>query len=199
MKPFDDALDTPPSPRPYVAFAGLARLAAGDLAEVALAARRARDQDPHAAILVFDRQTGGVMDLDLRGTEPEVAARFARLEMSPARRGRPKLGVVAREVTLLPRHWDWLARQPGGASVTLRRLVEGARKADDGAGRARTEAAYRFMSAMAGDLPGFEEAARALFAGDREGLAARLAQWPADMADEVRGLLDSSVVGRPFA
>ena len=91
--------------------------------------------------------------------------------------------MVAREVTLLPRHWEWLARQPGGASITLRRLVEAARKGDTGAAdaRARTEAAYRFMAAMAGDLPGFEEAARALFAGDRARLEIHMSQWPPDI------------------
>ncbi len=75
----------------------------------------------------------------------------------PRGRGRPKLGVVAREVTLLPRHWDWLNAQPGGASVALRKLVEQARRANGDADRARAarEAAYHFMSAMAGDLPAF--------------------------------------------
>lgn len=167
----------------YVAFAGSQRLAAGSLAEAAGAARRGQDAHPDAAILVFDRETGAVVDLDLRGTVVEAAARYA--SPGPARRGRPKLGVVAREVTLLPRHWDWLARQPGGASTTLRRLVEAARKAEAGDSRIRTEAAYRFMSAMAGDRPAFEEASRALFAGDRARLAAQMASWPADIRDEV--------------
>lgn len=168
----------------YIAFAGPSRVAAGALAQVAVAARRARDRTPDAAVLVFDRRTGGVVDLDLRGEEEEIAARLA--PAAPAPRGRPKLGVVPREVTLLPRHWEWLARQPGGASVTLRRLVEVARKADTAGDEARTRAAaYRFMSAMAGDLPGFEEAARALFAGDRVKLKHRMARWPPDIRDEV--------------
>lgn len=175
-----------------MAFAGAVRIASGALAETAAAARRAHDQDPHATILVFSRETGAVVDLDLRGTEQQVAARYRRPESPPVRRGRPKLGVVAREVTLLPRHWEWLARQPGGASITLRRLVEAARKADAGAARARAELAYRFMSAMAGDRPGFEEAARALFAGDRSGLAARLSHWPADIGEEVLRFLDDA-------
>jgi hypothetical protein len=178
-----------------VAFAGAVRIAAGELAETASAARRAQDEDPSAAIVIFNRDTAEVVDLDLRGTEQDVALRYARPETSPARRGRPKLGVVAREVTLLPRHWDWLARQPGGASITLRRLVEAARKADAGAARARTETAYRFMSAIAGDLPAFEEAARALFAGERSRLGALLAAWPADIGDEIWRLLDGSGTG----
>ena len=97
----------------------------------------------------------------------------------------PELGVVAREVTLLPRHWDWLAGQPGGASVTLRKLVEQARKDNEGKDRLRRarEAAYRFLSAMAGNLPGFEEAARALFAGHRDRFAAVVAPWPQDVRE----------------
>lgn len=186
-----DPSEPAPSRDRYVAFAGDRRLDAGDLARAAAAARRAHADAAHAIVLVFDRDTGRVVDLDLRGTEADVAARYALPPALAPRRGRPKLGVVAREVTLLPRHWDWLARQPGGASVALRRLVEAARKADSssGAERARIEAAYRFMSAMAGDLPGFEEASRALFAGDRGRLADLIAPWPADIAREILGFL----------
>jgi len=176
----------------FVAFAGASRVAAGPLPHVAVAARRAQDRDPAAAVLIFDRRTAEVVDLDLRGTEAEITARLTPPPADPARRGRPKLGVVAREVTLLPRHWDWLARQPGGASVTLRRLVEIARKADveTGDARARTAAAYRFMAAMAGDLPGFEAAARALFAGDRARLETHMYRWPSDIREEALRFAD---------
>jgi hypothetical protein len=170
----------------FMAFSGETRIASGDLAAVAAAARRALDEDPAASILVFGRGSGAVVDLDLRGTPEDVAARYA----SPPVRGRPKLGVVSREVTLLPRHWDWLARQPGGASVTLRRLVEAASRSEAGAAREHTETAYRFMSTMAGNRPGFEEASRALFAGNRAALDERLAAWPADIAEEIGRLLD---------
>jgi len=176
----------------FVAFAGASRVAAGPLLEVAVAARRAKDRDPAAAVLVFDRRTAEVVDLDLRGAEAEIVARLTPPPVDPARRGRPKLGVVAREVTLLPRHWDWLARQPGGASTTLRRLVETARKAEADANgdRASAAAAYRFMAAMAGDLPDFEEAARALFAGDRAGLESRMSRWPSGIRDEALRFAD---------
>lgn len=169
-----------------VAFAGTARIAAGTLAEAAVAAKRALEAAGGASVLVFDGATGAVVDLDLRGTEADIAARYAPAAPPAARRGRPKLGVVAREVTLLPRHWEWLAGQPGGASVALRRLVEAARKADGetGAARARIEAAYRFMSSMAGDLPGFEDAARALFAHDRDRLSHCIRAWPPDIRDQ---------------
>jgi uncharacterized protein len=171
----------------FVAFAGTRRVAAGTLAEAAAGARRALESDEAVGVLVFDTLTGDVVDLDLRGTQAEVLARYTRSEPVAARRGRPKLGVVAREVTLLPRHWEWLASQPGGASVALRKLVEAARKlgAEAGSTWARVEAAYRFMSAMAGDLPGFEDAARALFASDLNDLRRRIVDWPPDIRGQL--------------
>jgi len=170
----------------FAVFAHATRLARGSLADAALAAKRSLERDPTTTVLVFDCETGKVRDLDLRGTDAEVAVRYATAAPAPVR-GRPRLGVVAREVTLLPRHWDWLARQPGGASVGLRKLVEQALKADgpQESSRRRTEAAYRFMSALAGDLPDFEEAARALFAGDVRALRDRTGGWPADIQDQL--------------
>jgi hypothetical protein len=167
------------------AFDGLRLLAAGPLVEVALAVRAAVALGP---VLVFDDRDGRVIDLDLRGSEDDLRRRLAPSRAgegaeAPRGRGRPRLGVTAREVTLLPRHWDWLAAQPGGASVTLRRLIDEARQREQGAAgkRAARDAAYRFAHALAGDLPGFEEAARSLFAGDHEGLARHTAPWPADV------------------
>ena len=189
VEPEDAAQGSDPR---FAVFLGVARIASGGLADAAIAAGRARENNPDVAILIFDRRTGGVVDLDLRGGGPEIAKRLTSERLVPAKRGRPKLGVVAREVTLLPRHWDWLSRQPGGASAALRRLVEAAGKAPEGDIRERAEAAYRFMAAMAGDLPGFEEAARALFAGDRGGLKDRAARWPPDIREEVLSLLDES-------
>jgi hypothetical protein len=156
------------------AFLGHRKLLSGSLAEVAPALRAL----PVGAMpLVFDDASGAVVDVDLSGSPAEMLARLA----PPAARGRPRLGVVAREVTLLPRHWDWLATQPGGASVTLRRLIEAARRDEKAEAKAARDAAYRFMAAVAGDLPGYEEALRALFAGDRAAFTARLADWPADV------------------
>jgi hypothetical protein len=168
----------------FVAFVNKAQLAKGTLAIVASAAKRALDHEPTASVLVFDANSGAVIDLDLRGTEKDVIHRLSTPPVEDAtKRGRPKLGVVAREVTLLPRHWEWLAQQKGGASVTLRAMVEAARKADVKAqpSKARTEAAYRFMTAMAGDLPGYEEAIRALFAGDRSRVEQLTNSWPEDI------------------
>lgn len=166
-------------PTPVVictAFAGTQCLAAGPVRDVARAVKIHVDAYPESQVLVFDRTTAQPVEFDLRGTVEDVLARLdptapsatqpAESDSRPRGPGRPKLGVIAREVTLLPRHWDWLAAQPGGASVTLRKLVEDARRAAEGADRRRTaqEAAYRFMSAMAGNAAGFEEATRALFA-----------------------------------
>jgi len=194
----------------FTLFQGSRRLATGPLAEVALEARRATlgsnlgathggATDP---LVIFEDATGRPIDLDLRGGEQDVIARLHPPAASedeqtegtaePRRRGRPKLGVVAREVTLLPRHWEWLARQPGGASVALRKLVEAARRAGSEADhvRAAREAAYHFMSVMAGNLAGFEEASRALFAGDHARLDKEIAGWPADIRDHLLRILD---------
>ncbi|MFG1420090.1 DUF2239 family protein [Roseixanthobacter liquoris] len=173
---------------PFIAFAGPRRLAEGSASEVAAAVKRLQLEDETQEVLTFDLETAHPVDFDLRGTPEEVAARYAArpapAEGEPARGpGRPKLGVVAREVTLLPRHWEWLADQPGGASVALRKLVEAARR-DQGAParrRAAQDAGYRFMSALAGNLSQFEEALRAFYAGDAAGFAALTAEWPEDI------------------
>src|SRR5260370_37633365 len=163
----------------FTAFEGQRRLVSGPLAEVALAIKPA-ERHAMEPIAIFSDATGRAIDLDLRGGPDEVLARLPetvaaspRSEAMPGEprgRGRPRLGVVAREVTLLPRHWEWLNAQPGGASVALRKLVDQARRSSgrrDVLRRTR-EAAYKFMSTMAGDQPGFEETARALFAGHGE-------------------------------
>ncbi len=167
--------------RQLVLFDGPERIAKGPEAAVSAAFQTALSASPQASLRVFDLGTGRPVDLDLRPTPPP-------------RRGRPRLGVAAREVTLLPRHWDWLATQPGGASAALRRLVEQARKigADDDARRRRTDAAYGFMVEMAGDAPDFEEASRALFAADRERLIALIAPWPVDVRAQIIELFDGA-------
>jgi len=171
------------------AFAGTRRIAGGALAEVALAVRGLSD----APVLVFDDATGRVIDLDLSGSAAEVAARYASAEDARGP-GRPKLGVVAREVTLLPRQWEWLAGQPGGASAALRRLVDAARKQNEAADQARIarERAYRFLHALGGDFAGFEALSRALFAGDGAGFETGLADWPPDVAAHARRLAEGA-------
>jgi hypothetical protein len=159
------------------AFQGVTLLASGSRAAVASAVGAASAALPEAPILIFDDATGAGIDLDLRDSAEAAGSAETR------GRGRPKLGVVAREVTLLPQHWDWLAAQPGGASVTLRKLVHAARTAEASGGNAaaRQAASYRFMSAMAGNLPGFEEAARALFSARYQDFEKQMSRWPADV------------------
>ncbi|RQS16857.1 DUF2239 family protein [Burkholderia sp. Bp8998] len=187
----------------YTAFDGHRRVASGPLATVAVAVRQAAGDAMSGTIVIFDDATGRAIDLDLRGTADDIRARYAASPgdaSAPAGdpagageqrgRGRPKLGVVSREVTLLPRHWDWLAAQPGGASVALRKLVEDARRTHAAADRRRDAQtrAYHFMSAIAGDLPCFEEASRALYANDLARLAELIACWPDDVRDHALAL-----------
>lgn len=174
----------------YIAFLGGSLLGEGALADVALAAKAA--EGARAPLLVFDAATSAPVDLDLRGDAAAIRARYAPAADKPAR-GRPKLGVVAREVTLLPRHWDWLARQPGGASVALRKLVEAAARDPRAARRQAQEAAYKFMSAIAGDFQGFEEAARALFSGEAERFSACIAPWPTDIRAHLAALAHAAL------
>lgn len=182
-------------PDTFTAFEGQRRLLSGPIVEVVLAVKRV-EQRASEPTVIFSDATGRPIDFDLRGSDAEILARLpttpgpAELEAVPSEprgRGRPKLGVVAREVTLLPRHWEWLNTQPGGASVALRKLVEAARRAngDKDRSRAARDAAYHFMSAMAGNLPHFEEASRALFADDRRQFAALIAAWPGDIRDHI--------------
>ena len=187
----------------YIAFDGDRRIAGGDLREVVRTAKELLDRRKDAAILVFDGVTSGPVDIDFRGTVADVQARLPDTATVPATAedavlsaprgpGRPKLGVVAREVTLLPRHWDWLAQQSGGASVALRRLVEEARRTGEDSHRIRRaqEAAYRFMSAMAGNKPHYEDAIRALYANDPARFEKLIAAWPADVRDHAFALAE---------
>lgn len=180
----------------YTAFTGERIVASGSKLEVTLALKQAgRDEN----VLIFDDSTGRQIDFDLTGSLEDVVARLsgsnAQRRRSP---GRPRLGVVAREVTLLPRHWDWLNAQPGGASATLRRLVDAARKTDSCTeekllAQAATD---RFMMAMLGNHPGYENAARALYAGDAEQFSQRIADWPADLKAHVKRLAGPAFAGK---
>ena len=195
---------------PFIAFAGDRCIASGDLRTVARAAKEALDRRNDAAILVFDGSSGPI-DIDFRGSVDDVLARLPELPgdsvtedtavATPRGPGRPKLGVVAREVTLLPRHWEWLAQQSGGASVALRKLVDGARRTGEDKDRVRRaqDAAYRFMSVMAGNKPHYEDAIRALFAGDPTGFEELIAEWPTDVRDHASRLAESAFDREPQA
>jgi uncharacterized protein len=196
--------DTSANDLACTAFDHVRRIAFGSYVRVALAVKEHVNVTPNASVLIFDDATGEQIDFDLRGSDEDISARlltrFHGAQEEPRRvPGRPKIGVVAREVTLLPRHWEWLAEQPGGASVTLRKLVEDARRAP-ATSKAQLQKlhqrTYRFMSAIAGNLPKFEEASRSLFANDMLRLGELISDWPADIrnhifrlcADDVRHL-----------
>lgn len=194
-------IDLPPpageaAPPCYIAFLGTRCIAQGAPADVARVAAATQQGGPAEPLLVFDADSGRQVELDLRGSPDDAAARAcqggsdAPAQAAPRTRGRPQLGVVAREVTLLPRHWEWLAAQPGGASVTLRKLVDAARRASPAqeAARLAQERSYRFLTAMAGNLPGYEEALRALFGRDGARFDAIAQDWPQDVGRTARRL-----------
>jgi len=178
-----------------IAFEGAELVATGPLTEVAVKAKAVVDRGH--SVIVLDAITSRIIEVDFRGTAADVRKRltiplFEPIADHPRGPGRPKLGVIAREITLLPRHWDWLAEQPGGASVALRKLVEAARRNDSGIGgkRQAQENAYRFLSTLAGNLPGFDEASRALFAGKRDAFAEQIETWPQAVKDHANKLAE---------
>jgi uncharacterized protein len=197
---------------PYIAFEGDRRIASGDLRHVARAAKSVLDRDKDAPLLVFDSRSSGPVEIDFRGALEDVLARLPETSgslaavddaalVAPRGPGRPKLGVVAREITLLPRHWDWLAQQPGGASVAIRKLVEEARRTGEDRDRVRQaqEAAYRFMSVMAGNRPHYEDAIRALFAGDPIAFGKLITRWPVDVREHAARLAEAAFQREPLA
>ncbi|HEV3500466.1 MAG TPA: DUF2239 family protein [Bradyrhizobium sp.] len=195
----------------YIAFEGDRCIASGGLREVVGAVKATLDRRRDASVLIFDGSTGAPIEVDFRGSITEVLARLPDIPgahaaaedtvRTPRGPGRPKLGVVAREVTLLPRHWEWLAQQSGGASVALRRLVDEARRSGEGRDSMRQaqEAGYRFMSVMAGNKPHYEDAIRALFAGDAARFEKSIAEWPADVRRHASRLAEAAFHREPQA
>ena len=185
--------------RTYTSFAGQRRLVTGELRTMLARTKKYLDGGGSEGVLIFEDLSGRQIDFDFRGSLQEVTARlashplFAEAQPAAARSGpgRPRLGVVCREVSLMPRQWEWLEEQPGGISAALRKLVEDARRNPSEAEllRRRREAASRFLWVMAGNLPNFEEATRALFAGDRARMRELMLAWPADIRDHAHRLL----------
>lgn len=179
----------------WIAFDGSKRIAQGVPRDVACLAKAYFESHPHASILFFDAASSRLLHIDLR-VDTEHLVRVVDYLSKPAvpanaSSGR-KLAAVPQEISLLPRHWEWLETQPGGVSGALRRLVEQAmrtsRPAD--ARRAAQESAYRFMTAMAGDERDYEEAIRALYKGDRAKLESCIATWPGDVRSHVLLLIE---------
>lgn len=193
----------------FTAFAGHRCISSGPLLKVAKSAKEAMDRGDEA-IQVFEDRTGEIVEIDFRGTAQEVARRLTRAEsaevsaagnMQARGPGRPKLGVIAREVTLLPGHWDWLDDQPGGASAALRRLVYEARRVNEGTrvSRQAQDAVYRFMTTMAGNFPGFEEALRAFYRREQERFDELVRDWPVDVRKHINRLVKEANRRRPSA
>ena len=186
MKPIDEQSCT--------AFRNSKMIASGKMVDVVLTAKIHMDKNPKIAVLVFDDLTGQQIEIDYRGTKDKFLARLKETatEEPPTKvgPGRPKLGVVSREIGLLPRHWDWLSRQPEGASAVLRKLVEEAQKKNAARDELRKaqEAAYRFMTIMAGDLPDFEEALRSFYAKDKAKFSKSMEEWPKDIREHAMKL-----------
>lgn len=191
---------------PVIAFVGHHRIAAGPLSEVVLEAHPWTSRLDSGPVLVFDDVTSQPVEVDFRGSAADAANRLLADsavtdvpseatggENAAEKRGpgRPKMGVVAREVTLLPRHWEWLNQQSGGASVALRKLVEDARKthADRDRKRQAAEAVHRFLHALAGDLPQFEEVTRAFHTGDFPRMTELMTGWPEGVREHVERLV----------
>jgi hypothetical protein len=201
-----------PDIKSCTAFDGSRCIASGNLLEVIKKIKKTIDQEGQGSVLIFDDFTSDIIEVDFRGTMDDVLKRLDKptLRVSSSTElfnsdqgskrgpGRPRLGVVSREITLLPRHWDWLNCQPGGASVALRKLVEQARRVNSDRDRVRhsQEAAYKFMSVMAGNLPGFEEATRALFAGNPERFQDLIVSWPGDIRDHAQRLAGAAFGNR---
>lgn len=176
----------------YLAFVGPRRVASGSLGDILPGLKERAERDPSELVLIFEVETGKQIDLDLRGSLAEVLERY--VPAAGKGPGRPKLGVTSREVSLLPRHWDWLEEQPSGASAALRRLVEAAIKHEPGKERARRirAALSRFLSAMAGDRPHYEEATRALFAGEQTRFEQLIERWPKDIREHALQQMQSA-------
>ncbi|GKS10997.1 hypothetical protein YDYSY3_19970 [Paenibacillus chitinolyticus] len=182
------------------AFLGVRVVASGSLQHVVSTVKDALDDRDLTQLLIFDDSTGKQIDVDFRGKTDDVLKRLGEPSgdlpgtevnhQSTRRVGRPKLGVVSGEVTLLPRHWEWLKGQPGGASVTLRKLIDEARRAGEKQSNLREsqEATYNFMTAIAGNFHQYEEALRALYAGDLDRFYHFIGDWAPDIRDHIKRL-----------
>jgi hypothetical protein len=168
----------------YTIFEGFNAVGRGTHSEVRQAVRALKAERETATFLVFNDETGESLDQDFERVETAHLLQARVTEAAPRKVGRPRLGVVAREITLLPRHWEWLEAQQGGASVALRKLVEIARKQQEPEDRIRhaISVTFKFLNVMGGRMPGFEDVNRALFQRDWARFDALVAAYPRDVA-----------------
>jgi uncharacterized protein len=182
----------------YTAFEGSKKLFSGSLAEIVLKIKKRIGKADHSSVVIFSDSTGKTIDFNFQGSERDVERRLeifvdekrTKESVGP---GRPKLGVVSREVSLLPRHWEWLASQSGGASATLRNLIEEAKKKSAAGSQVKQaqERTYKIMHAVAGDFRGFEEALRALYKKDQKMFLEIIVTWPKDISDYIKDLSEA--------
>jgi uncharacterized protein len=176
----------------YTAFEGTTRLYRGTFQEVVLKVKERLGRAENSSVLIFSNNTGKTMDFNFQGNMKDTLKRLEKFVSTQEPRpisgpGRPKLGVISREVSLLPRHWEWLASQPSGASATIRKLIEEAKKKSSTRNSVKhvQECVYRFMSVIVGDMKGYEEALRALYKADRKNFLLHIQDWPTDVRTHV--------------
>ena len=166
----------------------------GELTDVALAAHRFLRTHPDQSALILQDSTCQIIDLDLSGDEALLERKANHYPIRSQAPVPDSKDPITGEITLLPRHWQWLAEQGGNASATLRRLIDEARrdpkqKADNEC-RRRQQLTYRFCQALCGDFQGYEDALRALYAADKDSFKTHISTWPADFALRAEALAE---------
>ncbi len=177
----------------YSSFIGDRHLFTGDLKGMLSQTHAYISRHGEEGLLIFDNFSGRQIDYNFRVSLEELLGK----ELPPTPKkgpGRPRLGVVCGEISLLPRHWDWLQRQRQSASATIRRLIEAAMKeaSPEEKTREAIDAAGKFLWTMAGNLSDFEEASRALYAQKWHILDAITAAWPEDIAKHLNMMLKAT-------
>lgn len=162
----------------YTAFRGDTRIITDSLFNVALALQKQSEMN----VLVFNDQTGQQIDLDLSGSEDDLKQRYTEVEYVK-KVGRPKLGVISREITLQQKHWNWLDQQSSSASAVIRKLID--KELNDPSSESNImlakQAIDHFMLAMLGNMPNYEEATRALYQGNKSHFLALIHNYPKDL------------------
>ncbi len=193
----------PRADRSYTGFLGSRLVASGDILSVAIKIKKSLRLEVKLQVFIFDDLTGDQAEVDFRGDLDQMKTRLqTQVDEQTIKKsgpGRPRLGVISKEITLLPEHWEWLAIQPGGASVTLRKLIEEAKKKNTQRDQIRQaqDRAYKVMMVLAGDRVGYEEALRALYQGNRQAFQSQIESWPSDIREYTLALAREAFAARP--